>query len=515
MNITMTTRDGVRLAATLLLPSPEGRHPVLLVRTPYGRSIPGPGLHLDVDRLVAAGYAVVVQDVRGTGESEGEFRFFTGEAADGYDAVRWAATQPWSDGNVGMFGDSYLGLSQLLAAQERPEGLRAIAPSMAPGSYRGIVYDGDVVTLDKILTVAAVALAVDELKRRIRLGTAEPSAEPEYLAGLGFPDHFPERMRELAERLPLSDQPHFAHLVPLYAQWMDHPEPEAELWRGGTFDYARIEVPALVSGGWYDFFRDATIGHYESLRGDSRLIVGPWTHISYDRDIFGRDYGDQADQEAIDWTGIHLAWFDHWLRGRPLDGPKVRYFVMGSDEWRAADSWPVAATRVPYHLGADGTLSTTPSSGAREFTADPGDPVPTVGGAVMRFDGIGPLDQAPLDGRDDVLRYLSEPLEHDLEVTGAVELVVRMSTTAPTADVTGKLIDVHPDGRAELLTDSVTRAASGEVTVRLGSISAVFRTGHRIRLDVAGSNFPKYARNPDKGTTTIHSPSYLMLPIRS
>ncbi|MFI9553619.1 CocE/NonD family hydrolase [Nonomuraea endophytica] len=512
----MRTRDGVELATTVRLPRTGARHPVLLVRTPYGRdTVPGPGLRLDVERLVEAGYAVVVQDVRGTGESDGEFRVFTGEAEDGHDAVRWAATQPWSDGNVGMFGDSYLGLTQLLAAQERPEGLRAIAPSLTPGSYREIVYEGEVVTLNKILTVCAMTFALDELRRRIRSGTAEPVAEAEYLAGLGFPDRFPQRMRELAERLPLSDQPLLNDLMPGYAAWMEHPDPGAAVWRGGTFDYPRIEVPALVSTGWHDFFRDAAIRHFQRLGGSSRLIVGPWTHISHGRDIFGRDYGPAASQEAIDWTGLHLAWFDHWLRGSPLDGPAVRYFVMGADEWRDSPRWPVAARRVPYHLGQGGVLSTTPSHGTWEFAADPGDPVPTAGGAVMDFTGFGPLDQRPLDGRADVLRFASAPLVGDMEVTGRAELVVRMSTTAPTADVTGKLVDVHPDGRAELLTDAVTRAVGGEVVVDLGWISTVFRAGHRIRVDVAGSNFPKYARNPDKGMTTIHSPSYVMLPIRS
>ncbi|NJP95756.1 CocE/NonD family hydrolase [Nonomuraea sp. FMUSA5-5] len=512
---TMTTRDGVRLVATVWRPAGPGPFPVLLSRTPYGRGLTGPGYHLDVPRLVAAGYAVVSQDVRGSGDSGGESRFIAGEAEDGHDAVRWAATRPWSDGNVGMFGDSYLAITQLLAAQERPEGLRAIAPHVCPGGLYECVYQpGGIPNLNIMLTISAIVLGPLELDRRIARGTATPGDKQEYLAALA-------RLDELYARLPLSDQPLLKDLVPMYAEWMDNPDPLAPLWRAGVVDHSRIEVPALVSTGWYDYFRDASIEHYERLRGDSRLVVGPWTHFSHDRDICGRDYGDQASQDAIDWTGVHLDWFGHWLRGEPLrDRARVKLFVMGDDEWREEADWPIArARRVPYHLAPGGTLTQTPATGgAWSFAADPGDPVPTVGGAIMSFDAYGPLDQRPLDGRADVLRYRTEPLKERVEVAGEVELVARVSSTAASADLAVKLIDVHPSGRAELLTDGITRVdglAPGEVrevTVRLGAIANAFLPGHRIRIDVAGSNFSRFGRNLEKGTTTVHAPSYAVLP---
>ncbi|MFI6919407.1 CocE/NonD family hydrolase [Nonomuraea spiralis] len=520
---TMTTRDGVELVATLWRPDQDGSHPVLLSRTPYGRGPQAPGYHLDVERLVAAGYAVCLQDVRGTGSSQGEFRFIRGEAADGHDAVRWAATRPWSDGNVGMFGDSYLAITQLLAAQERPEGLRAIAPHVSPfGLYECVHQPGGIPNLNVFLTVSLMVLAVQELDRRIAAGTGGPRDREAYLEAVGMPHAFARTVQELSERVPPGDQPLLADLVPFYSTFMNTTDPADPLWREGVVDHAAIETPALVGTGWYDYFNAASIEHYLRLRGPRRLIVGPWSHISHGRDICGRDYGDRAGQDAVDWTGIHLDWFDHWLRGVPVrESAPVKIFVMGADEWREEESWPLTRARpVPYHLGADGTLGTEPAGGgaAGAFTADPGDPVPTVGGAVMVFDAFGPLDQRPLDARGDVLRHRTEPLATAVEVSGRVELVALVSSTAPSADVAAKLIDVHPDGHAELLIDGIVRVTGltpgepREVRVPLGWTSNLFRPGHRIRIDVAGSNFPRFARNPDKGTTTLHAPSYVLLP---
>ncbi|MFI6601940.1 CocE/NonD family hydrolase [Nonomuraea sp. NPDC050536] len=507
---TMTARDGVELAATLWRPAAHGRFPVLLSRTPYGRAEESAGFHLNVARLVEAGYAVALQDVRGTGDSAGRFEFLAHEAEDGHDAVRWAATAPWSDGNVGMYGDSYLGITQLLAAQEQPEGLRAIAPHVTPAGLYEIAYRHGIPHLNVTLTVAYVVFGLNELQRRIARGEADPAALERYTAVMLSPEH--------AERDPISDQPMLADLAPFFAEWMDNPDPRAELWKRAVVEHDRIRVPALMSTGWYDYFAEDTIAHFQRLDDRSRLIVGPWTHFTRDREIFGRDYGDLASQDAIDWTGIHLDWFGQWLRGEPMhDHDRVRYFVMGGDEWRTARHWPPREVRrVPYHLGQDGTLGTAPKSGGREFVSDPGDPVPTLGGAVMVFDGFGPLDQRPLDGRADVLRYQTEPLTAAVEVAGPVELVARVSTSATAADVTAKLIDVHPDGRAELLIDGIARVSdTGETRVELGEIANRFLPGHRIRVDVAGSNFPRFARNPHKGTTTVHAPSYLVLPISS
>ncbi|WP_147944338.1 CocE/NonD family hydrolase [Microbispora hainanensis] len=536
-------RDGTRLAATVWLPAPHGRHPVLLARTPYGRAPYGPGLRLDVARLLSAGYAVMVQDVRGTGESEGDLRFLTGEAADGHDTVTWTARQPWCDGQVGMFGDSYLGIAQLLAASERPDGLRAIAPSVCPAGLHDVVYAGGVPRLGVILPVLAAVMAPLHLARRARLHASEAS-----LAA---------RLGELLRRLPVEDQPEITALFPFYADWLAHPDPSHELWRETDLEarYDRIEVPALLSTGWYDYFRDSTIRTYHALRDRARLVVGPWSHALRERTLAGRDYGDQASGEAVDWTGLHLDWFGHWMRGTPLrDDAKVRVFVTGACEWRTMAGWPPENETVRYHLGDGGSLG--PEAALRAcFLSDPDDPVPTMGGGVVEFlpPGPGPVDQRPLAGRSDVLRHTTGPLPAPLEVMGAAELVVTVESDARSFTVTGKLVDVHPDGREEILVDGIARVADGatqlpdgatrltgggvqladgaaqvadggtELTgggaqpetarVLLGNLAHVFGAGHRVRVEVAGSNFPKFARHAAPARITISAPSYLLLPV--
>ncbi|WP_432931300.1 CocE/NonD family hydrolase [Microbispora sp. CA-135349] len=525
-------RDGVRLAATVWLPEPGGRYPVLLARTPYGRAPYGPGLRLDVTRLLSAGYAVLVQDVRGTGESEGDLRFITGEAADGHDTVTWAARQSWCDGQVGMFGDSYLGIAQLLAASERPDGLRAVAPSACPAGLHDVVYAGGVLRLGVVLPVLATVIAPLQRARRARLDPGEN----------GHPAAPATRLDEMLRRLPVGDQPEIADLFPFYSDWLAHPGPSHELWRDADLEarYDRIEAPALLSTGWYDYFRDSTIRTYHALCGRARLVVGPWTHAVRERRLAGRDHGEHASGEAVDWTGLHLDWFGHWMRGTPLrDDARVRVFVTGACEWRAMAGWPPEGESVRYHLGDGGALG--PETALRaSFHSDPGDPVPTMGGDVVEFlpPGPGPVDQRPLAGRADVLRHTTAPLPAPLEVMGAAELVVTVEVDAahPPADrpvaagrdaagsgdahftVTGKLVDVCPDGREEILVDGIAGVAGGgagpeRVRVVLGNLAHVFGAGHRVRVEVAGSTFPKYARHPGDALITVSAPSYLVLPV--
>ncbi|MBE3015441.1 CocE/NonD family hydrolase [Microbispora sp. NEAU-D428] len=428
-------RDGVRLAATVWLPEPRGRHPVLLARTPYGRGPYGPGLRLDVTRLLSAGYAVMVQDVRGTGESEGDLRFLTGEAADGHDTVTWAARQAWCDGQAGRFGDSYLGIAQLLAVSERPDGPRAIAPSVSPAGLHDVVYAGGVLRLGVVLPVLATVIAPLQLARRARLDPGEK----------GLPAAPAARLGEMLRRLPVGDQPEITDLFPFYADWLAHPDPSDELWRDADLEarYDKIEVPALLSSGWYDYFRDSTIRTYRALRGRARLVVGHWTHALRERTLAGHDYGEHASGEAVDWTGLHLDWFGHWMRGTPLkDDAKVRVFVTGACEWRAMAGWPPEdEAAVRYHLGGAGTQRRPARSCRRQRCAPPS-----------------------------------------------------CTTTA---------IPSRP---------WAATARPGRVRVLLGNLAHVFGAGHRVRVEVAGSDFPKYARHPDSARITISAPSYLLLP---
>ncbi len=305
--------------------------------------------------------------------------------------------------------------------------------------------------------------------------------------------------------------------------------------------YPRVVVPALIIGGWYDFFFPTTLAHYQQmkLQGGSaaarrpRLIVGPWTHVDFPGMFPERDYGPQASTRAIDLTGIHLRWFDRWLKrienGVEQEQP-VRLFVMGIDEWREEADWPLPDTQYRrYYLRSQGHANTSAGDGllstgdepADSFCYDPHNPVPTVGGALMlkvspTKMNTGPLDQRLVEARDDVLCYTTPALERPIEVTGPIELVLHVSSSARDTDFTAKLVDVYPDGRAEILTDGILRVRYREsltapvlmepgcvyeLRIDVGATANVFRASHCIRLEISSSNFPRFDRNTNTGGT--------------
>jgi uncharacterized protein len=577
-NIMVPMRDGVRLATDVFRPAQQGQYPVLLTRVPYNKDLPAPydpdkriflELSLDAARVVAAGYVIVIQDTRGRYASEGEFNPMADEAADGADAVAWAAGQPWSSGQVGMFGESYQGLTQWLAAREQPEALRAIAPMHAPYVHStAYTYYGGAFQPATFLEWALAHGATGEVQRRLALGRAS-QAELDALV------QAEQNLGTVFERLPLADQPLLEGVAPYYFEWLANPEGQAAQHIDGQRAlYPRVTVPALIIGGWYDYFRPTTLAHYQQVKqqGGSvlarrpRLIVGPWTHVDFPGMFAERDYGPRAGTRAIDLTGIQLRWFDRWLKeidnGVEQDQP-VRLFVMGIDQWREEADWPLPDTRYRrYYLHSAGHANTSAGNGllstdapgdapADAYCYDPRNPVPTVGGAVMlqvsptEFN-TGPRDQRQVEARDDVLCYTTPPLELPVEVTGPIELVLYVSSSAPDTDFTAKLVDVYPDGRAEILTDGILRARYREsltapvlmepgavykLSIDVGATANVFRAGHRIRLEVSSSNFPRFDRNTNTGgiiaqervealieaTNRIHHDrahsSYLMLPI--
>ncbi|MFE0601474.1 CocE/NonD family hydrolase [Streptomyces sp. NPDC058892] len=524
----MPMRDGTLLSADLYRPDVEGPVPVLVRRTPYGKSGSPGGASVDGLRLVRSGYAVLVQDVRGRFGSDGSFEPYWHEAADGADTVAWAVGQPWCDGSAGLFGRSYEAMAALLAAAERPPGLGAIAPHVAGSGFdEGWTRQGGAFQLGFVLYWVLYDLLLE--------GAGLTGADLDEVARAV--DRIDELYRDPDAAAGLLDR-----LAPYYRQWRAHPGGHP-YWRRAAprESYAAVDVPVLHLTGWYDIFLAGALENYRGIREcgiPSQLVVGPWSHCVTGGIFPQRRYGLAADERSIDVTGLHLDHFDRHLRLRP-DVPAadpVRLFVTGVDAWRVFPDWPVPGTRdLVLHLRGRGlTPGPAPEApGTDRIRHDPADPVPTTGGATAlpgQFTGgdCGPLDQRGVEGRADVLCFTGERLTAPLTVIGDTVLTVYVTPDAAGADVTGKLVDVHPDGRAELLCDSVRRLAPeadaasapgepAEVTVALGPVGHVFRAGHRIRLEIAASNAPRFDVHPRVlAHHTVHHggdhPSRLLLP---
>ena len=534
-DVPMTTRDGVTLRANVWRPL-QGKAPTLLVRIPYGQdagqftggresSIPAllPFIH--------AGYAVVMQDVRGTFQSDGDFTPKVNEINDGEDTMAWLAEQDWYDGTVGTYGASYLGMTQwALAVGDNPD-LKAIAQVQTSANwYSGVWYSqGGALSLSVVPWWTAVMRMAQEMRALQRGEKTDPSTLMQ-IAGL------------MADPLALSYPTPVASRPELGTggwldDWLAHPDFD-DYWAAQDWS-ARIQeltAPVLAIGGWYDlkmheqaadFVRIRTGAGSHEAREQSRLVIGPWDHINLTGSYPDRYFGQLS---PADLSADHLAFFDQQLRSTPPAAPvpRVRIFVMGVDQWRDETDWPLPDTRyADYYLHSGGSANTRDGDGTLqldapaaqgrdEFRYDPRDPVPTAGGAFLpAVPGlIGPVDQRVVDSRPDVLCYTGPVLTEPVEVTGFVELKVFVSSTTPDTDITAKLVDVFPDGRAINLCDGILRLRYRnslsepqlmtpgevyEVTVPMSVTSNVFLPGHRIRLDVTGSNFPRYDRNSNTG----------------
>lgn len=570
-NVQVPMRDGVALATDIYRPDTEQALPVLVQRLPYNKELPALlSFALDVQRAARSGYAVVVQDTRGRFASEGEFNPFMDEAEDGADTVQWAAEQAWSNGQVGMVGGSYFGATQWLAATQAPEALKAIAPFVTAADYHeGWAYQGGAFELGFNLNWTLTSLGLGELQRRMGAGRATMQDMFALINAVDNND-------DLYQRIPLNDMPALEGIAKYYFDWLAHPDYD-DYWRkiAPKEYYEQITAPALNMGGWYDLFLGGTIANYmgmkehgasEAARKHQRLIIGPWSHGVVTGAFPWRQYGLMSGTDVLDLTGIQLRWFDYWLKGEDngVDKDKpVRLFIMGANTWREEDNWPLPDTQFTnYYLRSNGHANTLAGDGVLSTEApgdepqdvylyDPRNPVPTVGGQTF-LPGLGvaanagPRDQRPVEARHDVLCYTTPPLEKRVEVTGPVSLVLFASSSALDTDFTGKLVDVHPDGRAEILTEGILRARyrdsfsepsplePGQVYefhLDLWATANLFDAGHRIRLEVSSSNFPRFDRNTNTGGTIAEEgeadfvqavnrvfhdsahPSHLVLPI--
>jgi len=529
-------RDGTVLHADVYRPDAPGKFPVLLQRTPYNKAGESEfGLE-----AAARGYVVIVQDVRGRYTSEGDWYTFVHESDDGYDTVEWAASLPYSDGKVGMFGGSYVGATQVLTAIAHPPHLAGIFPVVTASNYHnGWTYQGG--AFEQWFNESWTSgLAQDTLNRLIVRHTDAT---------------------EGIWRLPLTEYPLFnlggargrrgatqglEALAPYFLDWLAHPTYD-DYWKKLSIEdhHAAITVPVYSVAAWYDIFLGGTLRNYfgikahggsDAARQGQRLLVVIGGHSGGGRHIGDVDFGPEAVK--LDENEVMLRWYDHILKGlaNGVEGDKpVKIFVMGKNVWRDEDDWPLArahATRYYLEsqgkangLAGDGSLHTT-APGAEpsdRYVYDPSDPVPTIGGPLCcdaEHLKPGPRDQRPAEARQDVLVYTTPAFRHDFEVTGPVSLELYASSSAVDTDFTAKLVDVWPNGFAQNLTEGILRARyrdsqeqaefmnPGQVyklTVDLWATSNVFLAGHKLRLEVSSSNFPRFDRNLNTGETAANS----------
>lgn len=480
--------DGVELVGDLFLPDEEGdRFPVVLIRGPYGRG----GIRVLGDALAAGGYAVVIQDVRGTGDSGGEFRPMLDELADGRATLEWLEEQDFCNGEIGLWGASYLGYCALMLAAE--PSVDAVVNVSGWAECGELIAPGDAVNL---MAGLSWCLAPQLRGRKPVDWTAAFRLLP---------------VMDIPEQIGLSGEP-WRQVAETFV-----PEEPAETTLAGR--YGKVRAPILHMTGWYDYTGRHTFEAYERLEaskagGEQALFVGPWIHDGQwsERTVVGdEDFGPRAAMGVEATMERAVAWFDRHLKGRdPVETGAARVFVMGENAWREFDAWPPSTARHQrWYLSDDLALSTRAPSvaGTDSFLFDPDDPVPTYGGANAHdFPELaGVRDQSKLERRADVLVYRSPVLTEDLLIVGPLDAVIHAATTGRSADFTAKLVELRADGYARIIDDGIRRELAvepGAVTtyeIDLGQTAILVPRGSRLALEVSSSNFPKYSRNAGTG----------------
>src|ERR1700722_18316700 len=547
LHVRVAMRDNIQLDTNVFYPAESGRFPTVLLRTPYGK---GADLPAGYQSFINHGYAVVMQDVRGRYGSAGVFDVLHQEGPDGYDSLNWIASQPWSDGKVGMIGGSYLGIAQWQVALLNNPHLKAIFP----------VVSGSDEYLDRYYSQGGA------LKLGHRLLWMSQNLTPLGMAKPKFADYI--------NHLPLRtvDRSATRRTLGFYQTILNHPAYDS-FWKDLSVreNIDRVHVPVFSVGGWYDNFAESDLEAFAALHklngrldDKHRIMIGPWAH-NMSTPFQGVNYGDDSSSPI---RSYQIEWFDHWLKGAPEDATQfspekwhavraevdeapVHIFVMGANRWRDEPDWPLARARTTaLYLSGESALqwkSPTGSLAADSFIYDPRNPVPTRGGAVCCDPKIfpwGPIDQRAVEKRKDVLVYTSAPMKQDLEVTGPIRVMLFASSSALDTDFTAKLVDVFPDGEARNLTDGILRMRYREglekaelsepgkvypLVIDAGVTSNVFLAGHSIRVEISSSNFPRFDRNPNTGgpladetvlqkaqQMVYHSrqyPSHILLPV--
>ena len=511
--------DGTALVSDHYYPAGDGPWPALFMRQPYGRDIASTVVYAHPVWFARQGYHVAIQDVRGRGGSGGEFYPFRHEGRDGAESIAWLAKHPACNGRIGMYGFSYQGATQLLAAVEEPEGLICIAPHMtAADLYHGWFYHQGALRLSSTLSWGIQMLREDARRKGLR--EANSKLESAWA-----------NVRAQAAYVPYASHPAIVDpALPSYVRdWMSHREPCA-YWAAQDISTRcdHIMIPALHIAGWFDTYLEGSIAGYLALRNgagsefarqNQYLIAGPWVHIPWGDRAGEADLGDAAN---LDTDAILLRWFNHWLKDSHefSSEPRVRYFALGPNEWRSADEWPAGAGFSLY-LHSSGNANSRKGDGRLNqkspqadqpcdvFVYDPEVPVTAPGGPQALS---GPFDQAAQELGNNLLVYTSEPVQNATEVFGQPRIRLFAATSAAHADFTAKLVRVKPNGRAEFLCIGIARSSwlfretgytADEVHMwefTLEPIAFVLASGERLRLEIASSEFPLYDRNPSTAT---------------
>ena len=499
-------RDGIELAADVFLPRNASRWPTVLVRTPYSRKSPTASGYRSFTRR---GYAVVVEDVRGRYGSQGVLGTTEQEGADGRDTINWIAQQPWSDGRVVMAGASYLGMVQWWAAVQHDPHLVAISP----------ISSGDDEYADRFYSTGG-ALQIGHRLSWLAQNLTPPSHEKTPFSS--YIDHIPVASADIAAT---------GIVLPLWRSAVAHPSDDS-FWDALSIrkKLNQVSIPVLSFGGWFDEYAESDLDAFSRLSKRHQTIetwIGPWSHNPATK-FPTMDFGPES---RLPVRSMQTKWFDRWAKGISSSAEiqqgsaLLHIFVMGANVWREEHEWPLARMRLtPLYLNShghansisgDGVLEWQPVRKSRndQFTYDPKSPVPTHGGSICCDPKIlppGPLDQSSIETRQDVLVYTSAPLTSELEVTGPIRVVLYVATSTNDTDFTAKIVDVEPDGRPVSITDGIQRLRYRlslstpafvkknqpyQISVDAGVTSYVFAPGHRIRLEVSSSNFPRFDRN--------------------
>jgi uncharacterized protein len=498
--IRIPMRDNLHLEAEFHAPRKPGNYPTLLIRLPYGLRAFSTAAVVYAER----GYNVVIEACRGTDRSDGDFDPLTHERDDGLDTIAWIKAQPWFDGRLGTTGASYLGYAQWAISDAMPK-RSAMSIKISSAEFKSVVFPGGSFHLGLWLGWMQIL----QLLRKPALGMGRK-------IGRGLIE---KRTLAASMKLPLLDADRRAtgHDVPFWRRWLSGAIGNDEFWRplDHTHRIGPRTPPTTFVSGWYDFMIDQLLRDYETLSlaeaaGNAQLTVGPWWHVSPELQIYGLT-------DTLTWMDAKLRDDPSGLRQKP-----VRLFVTGTEQWHEFDAYPPSPPDIElWHLHEDRALSARPASSTPpdSFLYDPHDPTPNLGGAIFAFTGAGPVDQAPLENRKDVLLYTSEPLTAPLTIIGNVRAVIYVRASLPNADLFVRLNDVDAAGKSINICDGIIRKSQPDpsgvwrLNFKLHATAHCFAAGHRLRIVVAGGAHPRFARNtgtdePTGTATTLRTVDY-------